>query len=165
MTARFQRITPFLWFDDQAEQAAECYVSIFEHSRIHGVIRYDKAGAQAAGRPEGSAMTVDFELDGQRFTALNGGPHFAFTEAVSFVVHCDTQAEIDRYWDRLSEGGDPHAQQCGWLKDRYGLSWQIVPRELPALLGQGDPGKAGKVMQALLSMKELDLAALRAAAA
>ncbi|MBB5014321.1 VOC family protein [Rehaibacterium terrae] len=164
MATRFQRITPFLWFDAQAEEAAEFYVSIFDNSRIRSVARYDQASAQASGRPEGAAMTVDFELDGQRFTALNGGPHFAFTEAVSFVVHCDTQEEIDRYWDRLSEGGDPRAQQCGWLKDRYGLSWQIVPRELPALLGRGDSGKAGKVMQALLSMKKPDLAALRAAA-
>ena len=158
MSNRFQRITPFLWFDTQAEEAATLYASIFPNSHVGKVMRYDKAAAQASGRPEGSAMTVAFELDGQRFVALNGGPHFKFNEAVSFVVNCTTQAEIDHYWDSLSEGGDPKAQQCGWLKDKYGVSWQVVPTELPDLI------KHPKAMQAMLQMKKFDLAALRKAA-
>jgi predicted 3-demethylubiquinone-9 3-methyltransferase (glyoxalase superfamily) len=152
------RITPFLWFDHQAEEAVSFYTSIFPNSKIKGVVRYDKASSQQAGRPEGSAMTVEFELDGQEFTALNGGPHFKFTEALSLVVNCASQDEVDHYWDRLSEGGDPAAQQCGWLKDRYGLSWQVVPTILPELIR--DP----RGMKAMLSMKKLDIAALKKAA-
>ena len=159
MTARIaQRITPFLWFDSQAEEAARHYADIFDNARVGAVTRYDKAGAEASGQKEGSAMTVAFELDGQLFTAINGGPHFRFTEAVSFVVHCANQDEIDHYWSRLSEGGDPKGQQCGWLKDRYGLSWQVIPAELPELM------KHGGVMAALMKMKKIDLATLRAAA-
>lgn len=165
MSARFQRITPFLWFDDQAEEAANFYVSIFEHSRIVDTTRYDKAGAQASGRPEGSVMTVAFELDGQSFTALNGGPVFKFNESLSLVVNCHTQEEVDHYWSRLAHGGDPKAQQCGWLKDRYGLSWQVVPTELVQLLSDPDPARAHRATQAMLTMKKIDLAALRKAAA
>jgi predicted 3-demethylubiquinone-9 3-methyltransferase (glyoxalase superfamily) len=155
----FQRITPFLWFNDQAEEAAKFYTAIFPNSRIHSIARYDKAAAQASGCPEGSAMVVDFELDGQRISALNGGPIFRFNEAVSLVIHCRDQTEVDHYWSKLGEGGDPKAQQCGWLKDKFGLSWQVVPTELPKLIGNP------KGMQAMLKMKKLDIAALRKAAA
>ena len=159
-----QRITPFLWFDDQAEEAVAFYVSTFENSRVDTVVRYGKEGAEASGRKEGSVMTIAFQLAGQPFTAINGGPVFHFTEAISFVVHCETQAEIDRYWAKLSEGGDESAQQCGWLRDRYGLSWQIVPIALPELLSDPDPERARRAMQAMLGMKKLDVAALRRAA-
>src|SRR2546429_537255 len=124
---KMQKITPFLWFDSQAEEAANFYVAIFKNSKILKVTPYSDPAAQAAGRPKGSVMTVAFELEGEKFTAINGGPHFKFTEAVSFVVSCDSQAELDNYWNKLSKGGDEKAQQCGWLKDKYGLSWQIVP--------------------------------------
>ena len=157
MTNRFQRITPFLWFDSQAEEAANFYVSIFPNSRVGKTYRYDKAASQAAGRPEGSTMTVAFELDGQKFVALNGGPIFKFSEALSLVINCETQEEIDHYWTALTAGGDPNAQQCGWLKDKFGLSWQVVPTELPELIG------SSKGMQAMLKMKKFDIAALRKA--
>ena len=159
MSIRTPRITPFLWFDTQAEEAAKFYAGIFPNSHIGNVMRYDKSAAQASGRPEGSAMTVAFELDGQRFVALNGGPHFKFSEAISLVINCTSQAEIDHYWDKLAEGGDPKAQQCGWLKDKYGVSWQVVPTELPDLI------KQPKAMHAMLQMKKFDLGALRKAAA
>ena len=165
MPSSTPRITPFLWFDDQAEEAVNFYVSVFDNSRILSTTRYSKAGAQTAGRAEGAVMTIAFELDGQKFTALNGGPHFKFNEAVSLVVNCQSQAEVDRYWTRLSEGGDERAQQCGWLKDRYGLSWQIVPTLLPELLSDPDPNKARRAMEAMLKMKKIDLDALRKAAA
>ena len=164
MTTRFQRITPFLWFDKQAEEAVNFYVSIFENARVLATTRYSKDASKVSGQPEGSAMTVSFQLDGQDFTALNGGPHFKFNEAVSLVVNCRTQAEVDHYWNRLSEGGDPNAQQCGWLKDKYGVSWQIVPTELPKLLTDPDPGKAERVMKAMLQMKKIDVDALKRAA-
>jgi predicted 3-demethylubiquinone-9 3-methyltransferase (glyoxalase superfamily) len=140
------------------------YTSVFPNSKILTTTRYEKAGADQSGQREGSVMTVEFELAGQRFTALNGGPHFKFTEAVSFVVSCASQAEVDHYWSRLGEGGDPAAQQCGWLKDRYGLSWQIVPTALNELMTDPDPERAKRATQAMLSMKKLDVAALRAAA-
>jgi predicted 3-demethylubiquinone-9 3-methyltransferase (glyoxalase superfamily) len=159
-----QRITPFLWFDDQAEEAARFYTSIFPNSSIQRVTRYGPEGAEASGRPAGTVMTVAFWLDGQDFIALNGGPVFRFTEAVSFVVNCVTQEEIDHYWDKLGAGGDPAAQQCGWLKDRYGVSWQIVPAVLGELLNDGDPRRARRAMKALLGMKKLDIAALKWAA-
>jgi predicted 3-demethylubiquinone-9 3-methyltransferase (glyoxalase superfamily) len=159
-----QKITPFLWFDSQAEEAVRHYVSIFKDAAITAITRYDEAGAAASGRPQGSVMTVAFQLEGQPFVALNGGPVFRFTEAISFVVDCETQAEIDHYWERLTEGGDKGAQQCGWLKDKFGLSWQIVPRVLNELLGGPDPAKAGRVMRAMLPMKKLDLAELLTAA-
>ena len=156
-----KNITPFLWFDTQAEEAARYYTEIFKNSRIDTLTRYGKAGAAASGQPADSVMTVAFQLNGQDFVALNGGPHFKFTEAVSFVVNCDSQDEIDHYWEKLSAGGEPKAQQCGWLKDKFGVSWQIVPTVLPELLGNADPEKSQRVMQALLQMKKLNIAALR----
>jgi predicted 3-demethylubiquinone-9 3-methyltransferase (glyoxalase superfamily) len=158
-----QKITPFLWFDNQAEEAANFYASVFKNSKIGRVARYDEAGAKASGRPKGTAMTVAFQLEGQDFVALNGGPHFKFTEAVSFVVNCKTQKEVDHYWEKLSAGGDEKAQQCGWLKDKYGLSWQIVPDVLGKMLQDKDPKKSGRVMEALLKMKKLDIKALKQA--
>ena len=153
------QITPNLWFDRQAEQAAEFYVSIFPNSRILGTTRYP----EGAPGPAGEVMTVDFELDGQRFTGINGGPHFTFDEAVSFLVPCADQAEVDRYWDALLEGGGT-TSQCGWLKDRFGLSWQVVPDGMDELLADADPERAQRAMQAMLGMVKLDVAALRAAA-
>jgi predicted 3-demethylubiquinone-9 3-methyltransferase (glyoxalase superfamily) len=152
-------ITPFLWFDDQAEQAAEFYVSVFPNSRIDQVARYGDAGPG----PVGSVMTVRFSLDGNEFVALNGGPaHYGFDESVSFVVNCKTEAEVDRYWSALTDGGQEIA--CGWLKDRYGLRWQVVPEGLPALLGDPDPERARRATQAMMGMKKLDLKAMREAA-
>lgn len=151
-----QTITPFLWFDDKAEEAMNFYVSIFKNSKMLSVSRYGEAGPG----PKGSVMTTNFQLDGQEFIALNGGPHFKFTEAISFVVSCETQQEIDEYWQKLTEGG--RGVECGWLKDRYGLSWQIVPRILPQLLKK-DPETSNRVMQALMQMKKLDIAALQRA--
>lgn len=153
-------ITPFLWFENKAEEAANFYVSIFPNSKIGATARYSDEGANASGMPKGSVMTIAFELDGQKFTALNGGPHFKFTEAISFMVSCETQAEVDHYWNKLSEGGHPH--RCGWLKDKYGLSWQIVPTALPKLMS--DPQKAPRVMKALLQMDKLDISKLEEAA-
>jgi predicted 3-demethylubiquinone-9 3-methyltransferase (glyoxalase superfamily) len=161
MGSRMQRITPFLWFDHQAEEAANFYVSIFRSSRILGVTRYDEEGAKAAGRPKGSVMTVAFELDGQEFTALNGGPLFKFTEAMSLVVKCETQEEVDHFWERLSAGGQE--VQCGWLKDKFGLSWQVVPTALVEMLQDKDPQKAKRVMAAMLKMKKISIEPLRQA--
>jgi predicted 3-demethylubiquinone-9 3-methyltransferase (glyoxalase superfamily) len=152
-------ITPFLWFDGKAEEAARFYASIFKNSKIGSISRYSDAAAAAAGRPKGTVMTVAFNLDGQNFVALNGGPHFKFTEAISFVVNCDTQTEIDDFWEKLSEGGEPGP--CGWLKDKYGLSWQIVPAALGEMMK--DPKGAERVMEALLKMKKLDLKVLKEA--
>ena len=160
-STQIQPISPCLWFDDQAEEAAKFYAAIFKKSRVGKIARYGASAAKASGRPAGSVMTVEFELDGRKFTALNGGPVFKFNESVSFVVNCDTQAEIDHYWDKLTSGGGEEVQ-CGWLKDKYGVSWQIVPAELPKLM-QGP--KADKVMGAILKMKKLDLQALEKAAA
>lgn len=158
-----QRIAPCLWFDDQAEEAVAFYISIFANSRIVSLSRYGEAGHEFHGRPPGSVMTVAFELDGQAFTALNGGPVFRFNEAVSLQVNCESQAEVDHYWDALGAGGDAGAQQCGWLKDRYGLSWQIVPTVLPEMLSDPGTHKTQRVMSALLQMKKLDIAELRKA--
>lgn len=152
-----QKITPFLWFDNQAEEAAEFYVSIFKNSKILGVTRYGEAGPG----PKGSAMTVRFELGGQEFIALNGGPHFKFTEAISFSVDCKTQDEVDEFWRKLSEGGEEG--QCGWLKDKYGLSWQINPAILGEMLSDSDAKKAKRVMEAMLKMKKIDIGRLRQA--
>lgn len=157
------RITPCLWFDTQGEDAANFYVGIFPNSRITTVARYPEGGKEQHGREPGSAMTVVFELDGVTFTALNGGPQFRFTEAVSFQVYCDSQQEIDHYWDALSAGGDPTAQQCGWLKDRFGLSWQIVPRNMGALFGGAGSEGTGRAMNAMLQMKKIDIAAIERA--
>jgi predicted 3-demethylubiquinone-9 3-methyltransferase (glyoxalase superfamily) len=156
-----QKISPFLWFDDKAEDAAKHYVSLFRNSKIGRITRYSEEASNVAKRPKGSVMTVAFELDGQEFVALNGGPIFKFTEAISFVVSCETQDEIDRLWDGLSRGGEEG--QCGWLKDKFGLSWQIVPRVLPELLDDKHPAKAGKVMAAMLPMHKLDLRILKQA--
>jgi predicted 3-demethylubiquinone-9 3-methyltransferase (glyoxalase superfamily) len=150
-------ITPFLWFDSRAEEAARFYVSVFPNSRIVNISRYGDAGPG----PKGSVMTVAFELDGHRFTALNGGPQFTFTEAVSFSVPCGTQAEVDEYWEKLSEGGEEGP--CGWLKDRFGLSWQITPTVLGQLLADPDPEKSRRVMRAMLRMKKIEIAGLREA--
>lgn len=158
--SRIQRITPCLWFDDQAEQAVAFYTAIFPNSRVLAVSRYGEAGREFHGKPPGTVMTVAFELDGLAFTALNGGPMFRFSEALSLQVNCDSQAEIDHYWERLSAGGPAEAQQCGWLKDLYGLSWQIVPSVLGELVGDPDAARGQRTMQALLRMKKLDLAAL-----
>lgn len=156
---RVQTISPFLWFDNQAEDAAKLYVSIFPNSRILGVSRYGEAGPG----PKGTVMTVSFELDGQRFIALNGGPQFKFTEAISFSIDCETQEEVDRYWATLTAGGGEEGQ-CGWLKDRYGLSWQVNPRVLGELLSDPDPKKAKRTMDAMLKMKKIDIATLKRAA-
>jgi predicted 3-demethylubiquinone-9 3-methyltransferase (glyoxalase superfamily) len=159
-----QRIAPCLWFDHQAEEAAKFYVSVFKNSKIVSIARYPKAGQEVHQRTPGSVMTVAFELEGQSFTALNAGPQFQFTEAISLQINCDTQEELDRYWDQLSRGGDPRAQQCGWLKDKYGLSWQVVPRVLPELLKDHESVKAQRAMEALLRMKKIDIAELERAA-
>jgi len=158
-----QKITPCLWFDNQAEAAAKFYTSIFKNSAIGKISRYGKEGFEVHHMPEGTAMTVTFRLEGQEFTALNGGPLFKFSEAISFVVSCETQGEIDEYWDKLGKGGDPKAQQCGWLKDKFGLSWQIVPAALADMMSSGDAARSGRVMKALLQMKKLDLAELKRA--
>jgi predicted 3-demethylubiquinone-9 3-methyltransferase (glyoxalase superfamily) len=159
--ARLQKITPCLWFDDQAEAATRFYVSVFGNARLGTISRYGKEGFEIHARPEGSVMTVAFEIEGQSFVALNGGPLFQFTPAISFQVSCDDQDEIDRYWEKLSEGGE--VQRCGWLKDRFGVSWQIIPAELPKLMGDADPANAARAMRAMLAMTKLDIAALRAA--
>ena len=157
-----QKITPCLWFDTEGEDAARFYTGIFRNSRIGTITRYGKAGFEVHGRPEGSVMTVVFELDGQQFMALNGGPHFRFTEAISFQVNCDTQEEIDYFWEKLGAGGDPKAQQCGWLKDRFGLSWQIVPTIMNDLVAENSAGSE-RVMDAMLKMKKIDIAELQRA--
>jgi predicted 3-demethylubiquinone-9 3-methyltransferase (glyoxalase superfamily) len=156
---------PCLWFDDQAEPAAEFYTSVFPNSKVVAVSRYGEAGREIHNRPVGSVMTVQFMLDGHTFTALNGGPLFKFSEAISFQVLCDSQDEIDHFWAKLSEGGDPQAQQCGWLKDRFGVSWQVVPRGLSEMLG--DPGAQGtqRAMTAMLRMKKIDIDELKRARA
>ena len=158
-----QKIAPCLWFDDQAEEAARFYTGIFKNSKIGTVARYGKAGHEVHGRPAGTVMTVAFELEGQAFTALNGGPVFKFNEAISFQVNCETQAEVDYYWEKLSEGGDVKAQQCGWLKDRYGVSWQVVPWALVEMITDPDSEKSGRAMEAMLRMKKLDIAGLKRA--
>jgi predicted 3-demethylubiquinone-9 3-methyltransferase (glyoxalase superfamily) len=152
------RITPNLWFDTEGKEAAEFYVSVFPNSKINNVSYYGEAGP----RPAGTVLTVDFELDGQPFTALNGGPEFTFSEAVSMLIPCKDQDEVDFYWDKLLEGGEE--SQCGWLKDRYGFSWQVVPTELEVLLADPDPARAERAMKCMLGMKKLDIAELRAAA-
>ena len=156
-----QRIASNLWFDHQAEQAAKYYTGIFKNSRINKITHYGKEGFEIHGQKDGSVMTVEFELDGQKFIALNGGPLFKFNESVSFVVECESQDEVDYYWDKLTAGGDPKAHQCGWLKDKYGLSWQVVPTILPKLMEDSDKERSGRVMNAMLKMKKLDIAKLR----
>ena len=160
---RVQKLTPCLWFDDQAEEAAKYYCSIFDHSKITATTYYGHVGFELHGRPEGSVMTVSFELDGQSFTGLNGGPLFKFSEAVSFQVNCQTQEEVDHYWGTLSAGGVPQAQQCGWLKDKFGLSWQIVPIALMDMIKDPDTAKSQRAMEAMMQMKKLDIAELQRA--
>jgi predicted 3-demethylubiquinone-9 3-methyltransferase (glyoxalase superfamily) len=158
-----KKITPCLWFDDQAEAAANYYVSVFKNSKITNISRYGEAGKEVHGRKPGSVMTVAFELDGQPFTGLNGGPLFKFSEAISFQVFCDTQAEVDHYWSKLTLGGDPRAQQCGWVKDKFGVSWQIIPAVLMDMLLDPDATKSQRAMAAMMQMKKLDIAALKQA--
>jgi predicted 3-demethylubiquinone-9 3-methyltransferase (glyoxalase superfamily) len=161
---RFQRITPFLWFDTQAEEAAQLYTRVFPNSRITTTVRYGAEAAKASGQPAGSVMTVAFELDGMEIVALNGGPIFKLTPAFSMAINCTSQDEIDHYWNHLGEGGDPKAQQCGWLKDRFGLSWQVNSTEVIDILTGSDPERAQKTMAAVLQMKKIDIAAVRRAA-
>ena len=158
-----QKISPNLWFDTQAEEAAEFYTSIFPNSKVERIARYPEAGEEVHHKEPGSIMTVDFELDGQSFVALNGGPDFKFNESISFVVSCDTHEEIDRFWEKLGEGGDPKAHQCGWLKDKFGVSWQIIPKQLGELMGDPDPVKAKRVVNAMLQMKKINVADLQKA--
>ena len=155
--ATVQKVTPCLWFDDQAEEAARFYTSIFPNSRITLVTRYGPAGFEVHGRPAGSVMVVAFELEGSSFTALNGGPHFKFNEAISLQVNCRNQEEIDYFWDKLGAGGDPRAHQCGWLKDRYGLSWQVVPANMDEMFRDEKSAGAQRAMEAMLKMKKLDM--------
>jgi predicted 3-demethylubiquinone-9 3-methyltransferase (glyoxalase superfamily) len=161
--ATTQPLIPCLWFDTQAEEAARFYTGIFKNSKLGAITRYTEVGHEVHGRPAGTVMTVEFELNGQTFTALNGGPHFKFNEAVSFQIMCRTQEEIDHYWNKLTQGGDPKAQQCGWLKDKFGLSWQVVPTVLEEMIKDPDREKSGRAMEAMLQMKKLDIAALERA--
>jgi predicted 3-demethylubiquinone-9 3-methyltransferase (glyoxalase superfamily) len=158
-----QKITPCLWFDSNAEEAVNFYMSIFKNSKIGKIARYGEAGYEIHRKPAGTVMTIEFELNGQTFTALNGGPIFKFSEAISFQVNCDSQEELDYYWGKLSEGGDENAQQCGWLKDQYGVSWQIVPTTLGDMLQGKDAKKSDRVMNAMLQMKKIDIKTLKQA--
>lgn len=158
-----QKIAPCLWFDDQAEEAAKFYTAIFPNSKIVTIARYGEAGHEIHGRPAGSVMTVAFELAGQAFTALNGGPVFKFNEAISFQVYCESQKEVDYYWEKLAAGGDKNAQQCGWLKDKYGLSWQVVPTALLDMINDPDYEKSQRTMAAMLQMKKIDIEKLKQA--
>jgi predicted 3-demethylubiquinone-9 3-methyltransferase (glyoxalase superfamily) len=155
-----QKISPCLWFDDNAEDAVKFYVSIFKNSKIGNVTRYGKEGYEIHKKKEGSVMTIDFEIEGQNFLALNGGPIFKFNEAISFQIYCDTQDEIDFYWEKLTEGGDKNAQVCGWLKDKFGVSWQVVPVALIKMLQDNDSKKTERVIKAMLQMHKLDIDAL-----
>lgn len=158
-----KKITPCLWFDTQAEEAAKFYASVFKNSKIGKVSRYGKEGFEVHGKKAGTVMTVEFELEGQKFLALNGGPHFKFNEAVSFQVHCETQQEIDHFWSELAKDGEEGP--CGWLKDKFGLSWQVIPKALPEMLTDGDSETAQRVMRSMLQMRKIDIAALRRAQA
>ena len=155
-----QKITTCLWFDNQAEEAVNFYTSVFKNSKIGSAARYDEAGAKASGMPVGSVMTMTFEIEDRQFMTINGGPHFKFNESISLVVNCNDQEEVDYYWDKLTSGGGQESQ-CGWLKDKYGLSWQIVPAELGKLMSSKEPGKSKRVMEALLKMKKLDIKTLK----
>ena len=161
--ATVQPINPCLWFDTQAEEAARYYTGIFKSSKIGTITRYGEAGREVHGKAPGTVLTVEFELNGHPFTALNGGPEFKFNEAISFQIMCRTQEEVDHYWNRLSTGGDKQAQQCGWLKDKYGLSWQVVPTVLVEMMADPDKEKSGRAMEAMLQMKKLDIAELERA--
>lgn len=156
-----QKIVPHLWFNNQAEEAVQFYVSLFKNSKISKTSRYGEAGAKASGQPKGAVMTIAFELEGQSFVALNGGPHFSFSPAISFMVSCNTQEELDVLWTKLS--ADPAAEQCGWLKDKYGISWQLVPAMLSEIMGKATPAQLENVMKAMMPMKKLDVQALQQA--
>jgi predicted 3-demethylubiquinone-9 3-methyltransferase (glyoxalase superfamily) len=155
-----QKISPCLWFDDKAEEAVNFYVSIFKNSKVGNVTRYGKEGYEIHKKKEGTVMTIDFEIEGQKFLALNGGPIFKFNEAISFQIYCDTQEEIDYYWEKLTEGGDKNAQVCGWLKDKFGVSWQVVPIAMIKMLQDKDSKKTERIMKAMLQMQKLDIDAL-----
>jgi len=155
-----QKISPCLWFDNNAEEAVEFYVSIFKNSKIDNVTHYGKEGYDIHKKKEGTVMTIDFEIEGQKFMALNGGPIFRFNEAISFQIYCETQDEVDYYWDKLTEGGDKNAQVCGWLKDKFGVSWQVVPNVLVKMLQDKDSKKTENVMRVMLQMQKLDINAL-----
>ncbi len=157
------KIAPMFWFDNQAEEAATYYTGIFKNSKIVKVSRYGTAGQEIHKQKPGSVMTIAFELDGQTFTALNGGPIFKFNEAISLQIYCETQEEVDYFWDKLTAGGDKNAQQCGWLKDKYGVSWQVVPKILPDLVGDTNSEKSDRAMSAIMQMKKLDIEALKRA--
>ena len=157
-----QKITPFLWFDHQAEEAAKFYTSVFKNSKVGKILRYDEATAKAAGGPVESVLTIEFEIEGQKFTALNGGPQFKFNESVSFVVYCQTQAEVDYFWQKLTADGGQESE-CGWLRDKFGLSWQVTPTVLIEMLHDKDPKKSGRVMNAMMQMKKIDISKLKAA--
>jgi predicted 3-demethylubiquinone-9 3-methyltransferase (glyoxalase superfamily) len=158
-----QKIKPCLWFDGRAEEAANFYVAIFKNSRITNISHFGDAGQEIHGQKAGSVMTAAFELEGQPFVALNGGPQFKFNEAISLQIHCETQEEVDHFWEKLSQGGDPAAQQCGWLKDKYGLSWQVIPTVLFEMLEDPDAEKSNRAMTAMMQMKKLDIAQLQRA--
>ena len=162
--ATIEKITPNLWFDTQAEAAVHFYMSVFANSAIHRTSYYSKAGQEIHKKQPGSVMTIEFELDGSKFVALNGGPAFKFNESVSFIVQCSTQEEVDYYWEKLKEGGDPKAQQCGWVKDKFGLSWQIVPVQLTDLLASSGSERSERVMAVMMKMKKLVIRELEAAA-
>ena len=157
-----QKITPFLWFDNQAEEAAKFYTSVFKNSKVGRILRYDEASAKGAGRPVGSVLTIEFEIAGQKFTALNGGPEFKFNESISFVVNCETQNEVDYFWEKLMADGGQESQ-CGWLKDKFGVSWQITPTVLIDMLNDKDAKKAERVMKAMMQMQKIDIKALKEA--
>jgi predicted 3-demethylubiquinone-9 3-methyltransferase (glyoxalase superfamily) len=157
-----QKITPFLWFDNRAEEAAKFYVSVFKNSKIGRILRYDETSSKAAGRPAGSVLTVEFEIEGQKFVALNGGPDFKFNESVSFVINCEAQEEVDYFWQKLTAGGGKESE-CGWLKDKFGVSWQVTPTVLIDMLNDKDPKKAGRVMKAMMQMQKIEINKLKAA--
>ncbi len=157
-----QKITPFLWFDNQAEEAAKFYTSVFKNSKVGRILRYDEASAKGAGRPVGSVLTIEFEIAGQKFTALNGGPKFKFNESISFVVNCETQNEVDYFWEKLMADGGQESQ-CGWLKDKFGVSWQITPTVLIDMLNDKDAKKAERVMKAMMQMQKIDIKTLKEA--
>lgn len=163
MEHKLQKITPNFWFDQQAEEAVQFYLSVFKESRIGRTTRYGKTGQEIHGMPEGTVMTIDFQLEGMEFVALNGGPAFQFNEAISLIINCESQEEVDYYWNRLTEGGDEKAQVCGWLKDKFGVSWQVVPVALNEMLTDSDTEKVQRVTTAFLQMKKIDLAVLQQA--
>lgn len=163
MKNKLQKITTNLWFDTQAEEATRFYTSIFENSKIGRITLYGSVGREIHGMSEGKVMTVEFELEGQAFIALNGGPHFKFTEAISFIIHCESQEDVDYYWGNLSQGGDEKAQACGWLKDQFGVSWQIIPENITDMINDTDPERSARVMTALYQMKKIDINALKRA--